>query len=315
MSQITDTKSHHLPSLHYCIIQALTTKAKRLKNSTPCCGASILAPEISSKENKGKNALNKQITTTYGKKEGPSGRKKGKILCDVLSSSTSVVSKFQQEQQAAVVVPPTKRPKVTKKIIIPLADGSDPDSRPSTSKHSQEMLQVEISTEIQIGDSSSTSIDSTAIYFSGNDSSPLEIIDSKPSKMYDAERPCCSHSIRGGQITAPTGITSTTSLNTYPLKTKKQSTFPATQSLNVNQASGASTSATSLLSSLHGKKQSTTVLKIRSKYGAAAGSSAMQSGLLKPLKRSNSSKDSLRLKKKKILKTDSNLKRKKSRVF
>lgn len=53
-----------------------------------------------SKENKVKVSLNKQqVTTTYGKKEG-TNRKKGKVLCDVLTSASV----------------PTKRPKVLSSV-------------------------------------------------------------------------------------------------------------------------------------------------------------------------------------------------------
>lgn len=67
-----------------------------MKNPSLC---SSLPPEIS-KENKVKVSLNKQhVTTTYGKKEG-TNRKKGKVLCDVLTSASV----------------PTKRPKVLSSV-------------------------------------------------------------------------------------------------------------------------------------------------------------------------------------------------------
>lgn len=68
-----------------------------MKNPSLC---SSLPLEISSKENKVKVSLNKQqLTTTYGKKEG-TNRKKGKVLCDVLTSASV----------------PTKRPKVLSSV-------------------------------------------------------------------------------------------------------------------------------------------------------------------------------------------------------
>lgn len=247
----------------------------------------MLPVEVSAaKENKGKNA-HKLLSTTFGKKEGPSGRKKGKILCDVLPVPVPV---------------PSKRQKVAKKLLS-TGGGGNPggigDSE-TVGKKSHETLQVEIAAGIQIGDVSVATIDTGAgSYFNG----PITSTDNEP---------CCSSSL----CAQVGGVASVGSFSA--VKAKKL-------------MSGALSAAAVANSSMSGPTGVVTTkkIKMRSKFGAGnsltvggssssdlASSSGVSSGLLlKPMKRSNTSKDSLRLKKKKTLKADANLKRKKSRVF
>lgn len=264
--------------------QVSTTKGKRAKSAAvPCC-TTMLPVEISAaKENKGKNT-HKLLSTTFGKKEGPSGRKKGKILCDVLPVPVPV---------------PSKRPKVAKKLMSTGDIGIDSEAVVKKSH-----LQVEIAAGIQIGDVSVATIDAggaAGSYFNG----PITSTDSEP---------CCSSSV----CAQVGGVASVGSFSA--VKTKKLMSggaLAATAAVNNSSLSGSTGTVT------------TKKLKMRSKFGGGssltvggssssdlAGSSGGSSGLLlKPMKRSNTSKDSLRLKKKKTLKGDANLKRKKSRVF
>lgn len=268
--------------------QVSTTKGKRAKSAAvPCC-TSMLPVEISAaKENKGKNT-HKLLSTTFGKKEGPSGRKKGKILCDVLPVPVPV---------------PSKRPKVAKKLMSTGGGGNPGDigiDSEAVGKKLHDTLQVEIAAGIQIGDVSVATIDTAAgSYFNG------------PNTSTDIE-PCCSSSL----CAQVGGVASAGSFSAVKAK-KLMSGALAAAAVASNSLSGTTGVVT------------TKKLKIRSKFGSgsslivggssssdlACGSGSSSGLLLKPMKRSNTSKDSLRLKKKKTLKADANLKRKKSRVF
>lgn len=245
----------------------------------PCC-TSILPIEISAaKENKGKNS-HKLLSTTFGKKEGPSGRKKGKILCDVLPVPVAV---------------PSKRPKVVKKLMSTVGGGNPGDigiDSEAVGKKSHDTLQVEIAAGIQIGDVSVAAIDNSGTagsYFNG----PITSKDSEP---------CCSSSL----CAQVGGVTTVGSFSA--VKTKKL--------LSGAMAAAGSSGSNAMVTTKKLKLRSKFGTVGGSSNSDLTSSSGGSSGqLLKTMKRSNTSKDSLRLKKKKTLKADANLKRKKSRVF
>ncbi|KAG4067628.1 hypothetical protein HA402_005400 [Bradysia odoriphaga] len=242
--------------------KALTTKTKRMKNPSLC--SSSMPLEIS-KENKVKVSVNKQqVTTTYGKKEG-TNRKKGKVLCDVLTSASV----------------PTKRPKVLSSVA-PIESSSSAIDVPKKCKEIEESI--------------TSAIDAVDLpLFYAVESSMLGDIAKQATKDLDpdVDSPCCSSHILTSRI--PTTSASAMLMPVGIQKPKKTGNF-------------AGMSSTSSSSSLSVKKTSSGVLR-RSKLS--------NDSLLKSLRRGKKtlSKDNLRIKKKKMLKSDPNLKRKKSRVF
>ncbi|KAJ6641213.1 Cytosolic carboxypeptidase-like protein 5 [Pseudolycoriella hygida] len=148
--------------------KALTTKPKRMKNPSLC---SSMPLEIS-KENKVKLSLNKQQVTTYGKKEG-TNRKKGKVLCDVLTSMPSV---------------PTKRPKVLSSVA-PIESSSSSMDVPKKCK--------------DIDESITSVIDAVDLpLFYAVESSMLNDITKQTTKDLDPDLngPCCSSHILTSRI-------------------------------------------------------------------------------------------------------------------
>lgn len=232
-----------------------------MKNPSMC---SSMPLEIS-KENKVKVSVNKQqVTTTYGKKEG-TNRKKGKVLCDVLTSASV----------------PTKRPKVLSSVA-PIESSSSAIDVPKKCK--------------EIDESITSAIDAVDLpLFYAVESSMLGDITKQTTKDLDADlnSPCCSSHILTSRI--PTTSANAILMPVSIQKPKKTGNF-------------AGMSSTSSGNSLNVKKTSSGVLR-RSKFS--------NDSLLKSLRRGKKtlSKDNLRLKKKKMLKSDTNLKRKKSRVF
>lgn len=225
---------------------------------------SSMPPDVS-KENKVKVSVNKQqVTTTYGKKEG-TNRKKGKVLCDVLTSASV----------------PTKRPKVLSSVAPIESTSAAIDVLPKKCK--------------EIDENITSVIDAVDLpLFYAVESSMLGDIAKQTTKELTADinTPCCSSHILTSRIPS-------TSANAMIL--------PAQKSKKIGNFAGMS-SASSSGNNLNAKKSSSGVLR-RSKYSS--------DNLVKSLRRGkkNASKDNLRLKKKKMIKSDTNLKRKKSRVF
>lgn len=218
-----------------------------------------------SKENKVKVSLNKQqVTTTYGKKEG-TNRKKGKVLCDVLTSASV----------------PTKRPKVLSSVT-PIESSSAIDV-PKKCKDIDESITAVID-----------AVDLPLFY--AVESSMLNDLTKQTTKELDTDlnSPCCSSHILTSRL--PTTSANAILLPVAIQKPKKTGNF-------------AGMSSTSSGSSVNVKKTSSSGVLRRSKFS--------NDSLLKTLRRGkkNLSKDNLRLKKKKMLKSDTNSKRKKSRVF
>lgn len=232
-----------------------------MKNPSLCTSLPL---EVS-KENKVKVSLNKQqVTTTYGKKEG-TNRKKGKVLCDVLTSASV----------------PTKRPKVLSSVA-PIESSSS--ATIDVPKKCKDIVDESITSVID-------AVDLPLFY--AVESSMLNDLTKPTAKDCDTDlnSPCCSSHISRLPSTSANAIMLPVAIQ----KSKKTGSF-------------AGMSSTSSGSLLNVKKTSSGVLR-RSKFS--------NDSLLKSLRRGkkNVSKDNLRLKKKKMLKSDTNLKRKKSRVF
>lgn len=153
------------------------------------------------------------------------------------------------------------------------------------------------------------------------DTGKIAFIETPSPPAFDPDMPCCSHQM------FPQAAASTSSaagLLTFPAVLKK---FP-------RKVASPATAAPSILlnqpSLIHVKKSSA-AMKLRNSFasvGTGSGSSGVggggggsvlvgQSSLLRAARRSSSSlsKDGRKLKKKKSLKADTTLKRKKSRVF
>lgn len=125
-----------------------------------------------SKENKVKVSLNKQqVTTTYGKKEG-TNRKKGKVLCDVLTSASV----------------PTKRPKVLSSVA-PIESSSSAIDVPKKCKDIEESIASVID-----------AVDLPLFY--AVESSMLTDITKQTTKDLDTDlnSPCCSSHILTSRI-------------------------------------------------------------------------------------------------------------------
>lgn len=264
-----------------------------LKTSTACC--SSLTTEIS-KENKCRISSNKQ-QTTYGKKEKPStillARKKGKILCDVIPTSSA---KFQDHTQPQPI--PNKRPKVVlnKKLI------------------SDEKLEADLKSEFE----SELAVDTNNVITNKTFPSDELIIElpsptfiepteqsASSSSSFESHIPCCSY-----QLLPSVASTSIASTSFLP-KMRKAGSFtrkspPTAPSMLINQSS-----------ILQGKKlKKSTGLKLRGNFaGGGSSSNIAHPTLLRSARRTSLSKDGRKLKKKKLLKPDATLKRKKSKVF
>lgn len=148
-----------------------------------------------SKENKVKVLLNKQqVTTTYGKKEG-TNRKKGKVLCDVLTSASV----------------PTKRPKVLSSVA-PIESSSSAIDVPKKCK--------------DIDESITSVIDAVDLpLFYAVESSMINDITKQTNKDLDADlnSPCCSSHILTTRI--PTTSASAILLPVSIQKSKKTGNF------------------------------------------------------------------------------------------
>lgn len=275
-----------------------------MTNVNACC--SQLTTDIS-KENKGRVATNTKQTTSYGKKEKPStlllARKKGKVLCDVIPTS----SKFGDLTQTQPI--PNKRPKVV--LSKMLAAGDEKTNEATTSDANIDMRK------------SSCAGDELSIDLPIVDSSKIDFIDTSNPPGFDPDVPCCSHQMFP-QATASISSSAVGPL-TFPTKLKKFPRKPispatATPTVLSNQASPmhvkTPTGALKLRNSFAGVGTSTGADSSGDGNGGSGSIIVAQSSLLRAARRSSLGKDGRKLKKKKSLKADSTLiKRKKSRVF
>lgn len=249
------------------------------------------------KENKGqKTHLNKHITTNsmssiFSKKElgaSSSGsiRKKGKVLCDVVTTSSTAMPSTSASVKLSdlsliPVVPPTKRPKVgtTKKLL-----SNDSTLSSSAAAGAKDGSANRFATD---------TINRSVSHLTADIPVCRDVIDIIDNDL-DNNKPCCSSSIGRSHVSSTTIFQKTVGKKSNNLTTSSSST---------------SSSTTTVAPIFHTKKSST---KVRLKFSGIGGNT-----LLKQLKRGGGSlhKDAIKLKKKKILKSDVNIKRKKSKVF
>lgn len=323
----------------YSQVLGTQSKLRYLKSTTACC--SSLTSDVS-KENKGKILVNKQQTTiTFAKKEKiNSTRKKGKVLCDVMTASTS-----KQAEKLPMQPIPTKRPKVlsiAKKSAIEEVISTDQnldcvtDIVKETSSSTinldptkladnedkalpllYEATANNLETNVTISDAVDVKrIRNTKSTFS-DITSQIQSPTSSTASIFDQDKPCCSYNlvpassnIRSNSISVNSNILSSVGSLNYPVKFKKAGSF-----------AGFSSAPNSLILSqttvMHNKKRKTgTALKLKSSFNTTGAANAINNPvILKSAKRGNLIKDRTKLKKKKTLKADSTLKRKKSKVF
>lgn len=250
---------------------------KSLKTSTAC--SSPLTTDVC-KENKERHTTNKP-SISYGKKEKSTasislGRKKGKVLCDVIAS-TSTVPPI-----------PTKRQKV---VVNKKFGGVDKTESKDT---------VGLDLDMNAMSNLNLKSDDVPATAPNTATEDLTAFIDQPTTSFDPDMPCCSY-----QILPQTS----SSFNPfkYPNASKKTGNFlrkssSSTSSVLINQSSiGPNT------------KVKSSAIKLRSGYNSA--NSTNSGSRLKSLRKSSLTKDGRRMRKKKTLKADTGIKRKKSKVF
>lgn len=252
---------------------------KSLKTSTAC--SSPLTTDVC-KENKERHTTNKP-SISYGKKEKSNtvslGRKKGKVFDVIASTSTAPPI-------------PTKR----QKVVVNKKFATNDKVEPKESSLDLDMNALN-SLNLKLDDSATVSAQNVASSASAED---LTAFIDQPTTSFDPNMPCCSY-----QILPQTS----SSFNPfkYPNAPKKASNFlrktNASTPMLINQSS--------IMQST--KIKSCKVPKLRSGFSGAGPSNG--GSRLKSLRKSSLIKDGLRMKKKKTLKADSSMKRKKSKVF
>lgn len=237
------------------------------------------------KENKDRHASNKP-SISYGKKEKSTtsmslGRKKGKVLCDVIASTST----------APPI--PTKRQKVVVNKKFGSGSGAD--------KVEPKDLSVGLDLDMSAMSNLNLKSDDVLATTPNTATEELTAFIDQPTTSFDPDMPCCSYQILPQ--------TSSSSFNPfkYPNVPKKTGNFlrkssSSTSSVLINQSSiGQST------------KIKSSAIKLRSGYNSASSTSS--GSRLKSLRKSSLTKDGRRMKKKKTLKADTGIKRKKSKVF
>lgn len=291
---------------------------KTLKTSTAC--SSPLTADVC-KENKG--TTNKSSTISYGKKEKSStvslGRKKGKVLCDVIAS-TSTAPPIPTKRQKVVVntnnannnssssssgssgsssssssisnnnaSSGTSGNNNSKKY----GTGDKPDSKESTFD-----LDINAMNNLNLKSDDVTVITPNATITDPDD---LSAFIDQPATSFDPDIPCCSYQMLPQ---------STSSFNPfkYPNAPKKSGNF-----LRKTTASTSSMLINPSTIVVQNSKVKSSAIKLRSSYSGAGLSN--NGSRLKSLRKPSVTKDGRRMKKKKSLKADTGVKRKKSKVF
>lgn len=288
------------------IIQATTsqTKLKSLKSSTAC--SSSLTTDVCKENKERHSSTNKAPTISYGKKEKSTNisllqRKKGKVLCDVIASTS-----------AAPPIP-TKRQKVvsTKKFM----SNDKPDTKESAI-FNLDMNNLNLKSDdvpalaaiaSTAGDDLSVFVDkptmittaaiaaSTASAAVAGTMAPMTTVST--ATTFNPDVPCCSY-----QMLPQTS----NSFNPfkYPNAPKKSSNF-----LRKSSASTASMLSMNPSAMGPGGKGKSSAIKLRcNSFSGASGSTNNGSRLKSSLRKSS-------LKKKKSLKADAGIKRNKPKVF
>lgn len=270
-------------------------KSRYLTNTNACC--SQLTTDIS-KENKGRITTNTKLPiSSYSKKEKPPStllltRKKGKVLCDVIptsSSSVPLTAKFNDLTQTQPI--PNKRPKVVLSKKLPVND----DKLQETP-----VCDPCVDDELKIA---STLVDSNSLTF----------IETSIPSTFDPDMPCCSHQAFSQAL--PSSASSTSAGLSFPKKLKKitRKIAPptsATPSMAHKQVKKP-LNALKLCNSIASVGTSTSSNSSMSNSSTTVGPSS----LIRTTRRSSLSRDGRKLKKKKSLRAEATLKRKKSRVF
>lgn len=261
---------------------------KSLKTSTAC--SSPLTTDVC-KENKERHTTNKP-SISYGKKEKSTNnvslsRKKGKVLCDVIASTSSAPI-------------PTKRQKVVvnKKFTVSGVGGGDKIEPKDTTGGLDLDMNAISNLNLKSDDVPANSTPISAV--SASDVELSVFIDQPTTALPFDPEPCCSYQI----LPQPSS-----SFN--PFK------FPNVPKKPGNFLRKSSASTSSMLigqsSIVQNTKIKSSAIKLRSGFNSAGTSSG--GSRLKSLRKSSLTKDGRRLKKKKSLKADTGIKRKKSKVF
>lgn len=233
------------------------------------------------KENKDRHTTNKP-SISYGKKEKSNtvslGRKKGKVFDVIASTSTAPPI-------------PTKRQKVVVNKKFATIDKTE-------TKESALDLDMNAMNSLNLKSDDGVTVSAQNLTVSPTEDLSA-FIDQPTTAPFDPNIPCCSY-----QILPQTS----SSFNPfkYPNAPKKAGNFlrktSASTSLLINQSS-----------IMQNNKIKSSAIKLRSGFSGAGPSNS--GSRLKSLRKSSLIKDGLRMKKKKTLKADSSMKRKKSKVF
>lgn len=237
------------------------------------------------KENKERHTTNKP-SISYGKKEkstnGSLCRKKGKVLCDVIASTSTAPI-------------PTKRQKVVVNKKFTAEKSVEPKETAGIDLDMNAMNNLNLKSD----DVPAIVTPNTAVSVSEVELTAF-IDQPTTASPFDPDVPCCSYQI----LPQPSS-----SFNPFkfPNAPKKPGNFlrkssATTSSMLIGQSS-----------IVQSTKIKSSAIKLRSGFNSAGSSSG--SSRLKSLRKSSLTKDGRRLKKKKSLKADTGIKRKKSKVF
>lgn len=286
---------------------------KSLKQSTAC--SSSLTTDVC-KENKERHTTTNKASISYGKKEKSSSvslgqRKKGKVLCDVIASTST----------APPI--PTKRQKVvsTKKFISnEKCDVKDTltfdldmnnlnlksNDVPALAAIASTSLLTPTGDDLSVFVEKSTIISATmpsSVAITTTTAAVTSMTPIPTTAVFNPDIPCCSYQILPQTSAFPFK---------YPNPPKKSSSFS-------RKSSSSATSMLSLNPSVMvpgSKVKKTSVIKLRgTSYGGTSSSTNNGSRLKASLRKSSLTKDGRRMKKKKSLKADAGIKRKKPKVF
>lgn len=266
---------------------------KSLKTSTAC--SSPLTTDVC-KENKERHTTNNKPSISYGKKEKSTNvslsRKKGKVLCDVIASTSTT---------API---PTKRQKVVVNKKFTVCEKVEPKDATGTLDLDMNAIS---NLNLKSDDVPGNITPNTAVSVSEVELSAF-IDQPSTTSSFDPDVPCCSYQL------LPQPSSSASASASAPFNPFK---FPNAPKKPGNFLRKSSASTSSMLIGQSSIVQSTKIkssaIKLRSGFNSAGSSSG--GSRLKSLRKSSLTKDGRRLKKKKSLKADTGLKRKKSKVF
>ncbi|XP_055322392.1 cytosolic carboxypeptidase-like protein 5 isoform X2 [Sitodiplosis mosellana] len=278
------------------------TKLKSLKTSTAC--SSPLTTDVC-KENKERHTTNKP-SISYGKKEKSTNvslsRKKGKVLCDVITS-TSTTAPIPTKRQKVVA-----NKKFTSVGGVGGSGGSGGDKIEPKDNNATGGLDLDMNAISNLNLKSDDTVPANSTPNTAVSASDVELsafIDQPTvTSSFDPDVPCCSYQL----LPQPS-----TTFNPFkfPNAPKKpmggnflRKTSASTSSMLIGQSS-----------IVQSTKIKSSAIKLRSGFNSAGTSGAGSRLKSKVSFKSSLTKDGRRLKKKKSLKADTGIKRKKSKVF